>query len=523
MENKLEELIKALPEIYQKIYLCPEYDKTSRLCQDREEVVICTAKNLKRHNDKKRPKVLDIGCAQGYFSLKLDELGCEVDAIDYFAPNIDLCKYLNERYERKVNFKLAELTIEYVEAIPDGYYDIVLLFSVIHHVAYFRGYDYAVALISRLALKTKILLSEFALKEEPVYWNTTLPIDSRDWLKSFSFNKEIARFGTHLSSVKRPLFFSSNCFVHVNGNLYRYDTSMSKSFKDSTTFSHKKYYMSDGIIIKYFKRQFSSLLSSVHYDEIQNEQLILSCYKEKISFAPDIIDFERGKYHIIIVLALNKGKLLYDKIRNNEKINNEKIIMQILDNLIELENLGLYHTDIRLWNVVVKDDEKAFLIDFGAVSVFNCEDGSSRQFGVDEISTYDSFMIFVYDLIERTKFENIQKGGLALERKSLYSITDNKYFCFFQKINSIEKNEISFKRIKNEFEKIVINGEFSLTSDEKNDGLYKEVGKLQKDYNKFRNETFMYFNQIEKKQNQMIIKYEELSREFNKIKGKLNK
>ena len=41
------------------------------------------------------------------------------------------------------------------------------------------------------------------------------------------------------------------------------------------------------------------------------------------------------------------------------------VLYDVLDNLIELESKGLYHSDIRTWNIVMKD--KAYLIDAGAI------------------------------------------------------------------------------------------------------------------------------------------------------------
>jgi O-antigen chain-terminating methyltransferase len=75
--NDIEKLVSELPEVYQKIYGHPELSgNTSRLCEDREQYIVQIVGNLQKKLGRKNLKVLDIGCAQGYFSLTLAKLGC---------------------------------------------------------------------------------------------------------------------------------------------------------------------------------------------------------------------------------------------------------------------------------------------------------------------------------------------------------------------------------------------------------------------------------------------------------------
>ncbi|VDZ80133.1 kinase [Salmonella bongori] len=50
--------------------------------------------------------------------------------------------------------------------------------------------------------------------------------------------------------------------------------------------------------------------------------------------------------------------------RAGEALDREKILQSLLVELVKLEKQGLWHDDIRLWNIMVDDQQKASLIDF---------------------------------------------------------------------------------------------------------------------------------------------------------------
>ena len=79
MDNtKLAELVKDLPEFYQPIYGHGEWDdKPLRNCRDRLSVIKKIYDDLSARLQ--RPlRVLDLGCAQGFFSLNIASWGGSV-------------------------------------------------------------------------------------------------------------------------------------------------------------------------------------------------------------------------------------------------------------------------------------------------------------------------------------------------------------------------------------------------------------------------------------------------------------
>ncbi|WP_261370573.1 class I SAM-dependent methyltransferase [Xanthomonas citri] len=73
--SSIADLVAALPEKYQPIFGHPEIsDGSSRGCEDRLEVILDVVDHLRTALG--RPiRVLDLGCAQGYFSLNLAARG----------------------------------------------------------------------------------------------------------------------------------------------------------------------------------------------------------------------------------------------------------------------------------------------------------------------------------------------------------------------------------------------------------------------------------------------------------------
>jgi O-antigen chain-terminating methyltransferase len=99
----IAELVHRLPEVYQPILGHPELsERVSRGCSDRLDDIARIYRALETQLG--RPlRVLDLGCAQGFFSLSLADLGATVLGVDYLAANIDVCQALAaERPERKI-------------------------------------------------------------------------------------------------------------------------------------------------------------------------------------------------------------------------------------------------------------------------------------------------------------------------------------------------------------------------------------------------------------------------------------
>ena len=169
--TNIKELVEDLPEIYQNIYGHSEYDgDSSRNCEQRKKVVLDVVREYQSYIGKKDLRVLDLGCAQGFYSFTLANEGCIVDGVDFLDKNINLCRALQEENGLACSFEEKKITLEMVQAIPDDTYDVILFFSVVHHICNENGFEYACKLFETLANKTQFMLTELALKEENYYW-----------------------------------------------------------------------------------------------------------------------------------------------------------------------------------------------------------------------------------------------------------------------------------------------------------------------------------------------------------------
>ncbi|MFN3630625.1 MAG: class I SAM-dependent methyltransferase, partial [Casimicrobiaceae bacterium] len=147
----LNPLVEALPEVYQPIYGHPEFSaNASRGCVDR------LAEVLKLHDALARAfgrplRVLDLGCAQGFFSLQLAERGAHVLGIDFLPENIALCQALAAEHPA-LAVRFEHDRIEAVVArLSPGEFDLVLGLSVFHHLAHAQGGAVVVGYLERIA------------------------------------------------------------------------------------------------------------------------------------------------------------------------------------------------------------------------------------------------------------------------------------------------------------------------------------------------------------------------------------
>lgn len=224
---ELLSLINNLPCQYQNIYGHPEFDKQTRgiRCAEIRDNIIEIIKQYKELTGKNKIKILDIGCAQGFFSLECAKMELDVTGIDFENKNIDLCKFLNKEFNLSAKFQRKILDLEFVKSLNDNEYDIIFLFNIIHHVAngfsYGRkvnGYNYAKKVMKILSKKCKILLGIYASSEENFPWAKSIAQNYRAWISDFKYSNEVGFVYVKgaQQNLFRPFIFSSNSFSYEN-------------------------------------------------------------------------------------------------------------------------------------------------------------------------------------------------------------------------------------------------------------------------------------------------------------------
>ena len=62
------------------------------------------------------------------------------------------------------------------------------------------------------------------------------------------------------------------------------------------------------------------------------------------------------------------GELLLETIYSGKAYDAKRVLGDVLAQLVALEAAGLYHSDVRLWNVIINPTGQASLIDYGVIT-----------------------------------------------------------------------------------------------------------------------------------------------------------
>ena len=311
--------------------------------------------------------MLDLGCAQGYFSLGLAERGANVHGVDYLDKNIAVCSALaKENPQLKSSFEVGRVE-DVIERLAPDQYDLVLGLSVFHHIVHEKGVDAVVALLERLAKQSGALIVELALREEPLYWAPAQPEDPRTLLEPIAFVHEVAQHATHLAPIPRPLFVASNRYWILEDRAEKFDSWSTDPhpLAHGTHEDSRCYFFSAGCILKVYR--FNHPRGAHNRAEFNREVQFLQ--NPPATFpAPALMAFGETKANAWLAMQRFPGRLLLDLLREGAAINARALLLAVLSQLATLEKAGLYHDDVRTWNVLVEEDGTAHLIDYGSIS-----------------------------------------------------------------------------------------------------------------------------------------------------------
>ncbi len=387
----LKNLISKLPEVYQPIYTHPEHScNVSRGCQDRLEHIVQVYSSLAQIMQ--RPlRVLDLGSAQGFFSFSLAEIGASVHGVDYLDENVAVCNKLAVEHKNlDVSFQIGRIE-DYLGQLESGQYDLVLGLSVFHHILQEQGVEAVGQILSNLASKVEAGIFELAQSSEPMYWAEAQPEESRQLLKGFTFVHELSQHETHLSDITRPLYFASNRFWYFSDQIGVFDSmqAYSHEFAMGSHLDTRHYYFDDDYVVKQYNLD-KAELSEVNLAEFHREITFLDNPPPGFN-APRLVLRGQHESEAWMVRSKLPGELLLDIMRNGKQYDPAQVLNDILKQLVVLEAAGLYHNDMRVWNVLIDTEGGATLLDYGSIS----------KIASDCVWPHDiflSFLIFVYEV-----------------------------------------------------------------------------------------------------------------------------
>ena len=390
----LTELVDALPEVYQPIHGHPELSRdVSRLCEDRLTHILAVHDSLRALFG--RPlRVLDLGCAQGYFSLHLAERGAQVTGIDYLPENIAVCRVLAaERPELRLSFDVGR--IEDVLQAGLVAYDLVLGLSVLHHLAHEHGVDRVRHWLAAAKRIDAVFVLELALASEPLYWAPALPDDPAELIADFAFKHELARNPTHLSDIERPLFVASDRYWLLPPLAGEIDAHFTDPHALAPAYyqGSRHYYISGQRFIKLFRYDADPALDNA--GELAREAHFLRSPPSGLRL-PALLAQGESAHEGWLVREHLPGRLLLDRLAQTPAPPAVPLLRAILESLTCLEQAGLYHSDLRVWNLLCLEndapDVQVVLLDYGSI----------LETAVDRAWPHDiflSFIILVHEIV----------------------------------------------------------------------------------------------------------------------------
>lgn len=391
--STLAERIALIPELYQPIFNHPEFPGSpSRGCEDRLQYLQALHDTLREKLG--RPiRILDLGCAQGFFSMSLASRGAVVVGVDFLDLNVNVCTMLAEEHpELDVRFQHARVE-EVIEQAEANSYDIVLGLSVFHHICHEHGQVRVIEWLTKLAEVSIFCAFELALADEPLYWAASLPADETALLAGFAFKHCIARFPTHLSTHARPLYVASSRYWYLSGELETFSeySDESHAFAIGTHQGSRRYFFGETKLAKLF-----SILGprgELNKTEITSEAAFLLNAPEAMAW-PRLYVHAANESQAWLTRERLPGKLLSEVIVEGLSFDVNRVLRDVLNQLVALETAQLYHSDVRTWNILLDPEGAAHLIDFGAIS----------PLATDCVWPSDlilSFIILVHEVVSR--------------------------------------------------------------------------------------------------------------------------
>lgn len=354
INSKLNELVNALPALYQPIYGHSEWDDKALRSRDDRLPDIKKIYDGLRTKLQRPLRVLDLGCCLGYISLTICSWGGVVTAVDSQKKTLDIGEFLaGEHPEFKIKFVNAKIE-NFIPTIKDDEYDLVLGFSVFHWVTKQIGFIPTQKLFSDLAEKIPVGLFELTRSTE--FPNLGLPKNYREYLKDYFFVRVLkyCAWGRTKDSL-RPFCFTSNKYVHFD------DFGLLKI--DKIPRKDRKHCICGDKFIKVV---------------ITSRQEVPQMAQNEIQFLKELggennlpklhatlQETDETGTRIFIIRDNVKGTTLQEKLVKKDDFDSWNIIEQLLRWMIFLEKHGYYQKDMGFGNFLCNEEEKIFPIDYG--------------------------------------------------------------------------------------------------------------------------------------------------------------
>lgn len=163
------------------------------------------------------------------------------------------------------------------------------------------------------------------------------------------------------------LVFFSNNYWYAGGNINQFNfwTDISHPLAQNSA-ATRRYFFSETTLLKQYDFN-NKNISPINKNELTQEIQFLTNPQTVLDNAPKVLAYNINNNQGWILREKLLGQTLSGAIESNS-YSVEKVINSILTQLTLLEKHGLYHNDLRTWNVFILESGDATLIDYGSIS-----------------------------------------------------------------------------------------------------------------------------------------------------------
>jgi SAM-dependent methyltransferase len=316
-------------------------------------------------------RILDVDCAQGYFSLAIAHAlaargrSAEVVGVDPHEQNIRFCEALALHHGAGARFVCAAFDVGFVERQEHARWDAILVLGD-SIVAADANEKEIVATISLLRKHSRVMLCEVSQDQQPSDPNGAWRMSSDRLLASNAFCRQLASFTGLPGGAPRVLCACSDHLAWVGRRWFAFDrvTDRAHAGVPSSFAGQRRFFLGVDAVIKAF--QGGGRHGTFNRAELANEAAALQALRGKSGRYPVVLAQADDGDVVWLARESLPGEPLSERMASGG-INRDVVARGLIAELALLESLGFYHADLRCWNVLVNGEEVR-LIDFGAMT-----------------------------------------------------------------------------------------------------------------------------------------------------------
>ncbi|BCW88123.1 hypothetical protein sos41_12610 [Alphaproteobacteria bacterium SO-S41] len=377
---------------YQAIYGLPHLSlKDARDCVDRCVAVTEAFERLFGLTNLAHLKVADIGCSLGYPSLYLADRGADVTGYDFRKENVDFCRGAAEILDIPAKFNLAVFDWPLARQLVADGTNVVLLWSVLHHVIEQLGFVETKKIVAYLLASGVTLVCELAHANEDVThkWRETLPANELDLFDSKSVQvSNIGNFVALSGISQRNMYVAQMAGVTLSPLASERQPERSGGAAPvrigPLTFSgishvgvpFKQYASTEDLFVKFFRYGAANrfdVLRRMEAEFFANKLLASTGLLPKlqsVSRAPNFVGLAFDK--------VKGAQGLIEWSRKADMVQRRSMAIKIAEGYATIAKQSLYWNDCRDHNILVGKDGRVIFIDFELASPLESEDNARR-------------------------------------------------------------------------------------------------------------------------------------------------